>query len=161
MKQHSLLKFALSAVIVTSLAAAAFAQGPGAGAGGQRQRGMGMRQGPLAVARLGLARLNLSEQQREQVRTILASHRTDMQKLSERAAPARRALQDAVLAGDEAGIRQRSAEIGAVETDRALLAARVRAEILKILTPEQQEKARTLRKELEERRAERRGPRGR
>jgi Spy/CpxP family protein refolding chaperone len=159
MKQHSLLTFALAAVIVSGLGAAALAQAPAAGASGprQRQRGMALRQGPLALARLGLARLNLTGQQRDQVRTIVSNHRADMRKLSERAAPARQALQDAVVAGDEAAIRQRSAEIGTIETDKALLAARVRAEVLKVLTPEQQEKARALRKEFEDRRAERRG----
>jgi len=161
MKRHSRLTFACAAVLVTGLAGATFAQAPGAGAAGPRQRGMAMRQGPLGLARLGLARLNLTEPQREQVRTIMSNHRADALKLSERAVPARQALQDAVLAGDETGIRQRSAEIGTIETERALLAARVRAEVLKVLTPEQQERARALRKEFEERRAGRRGGAGR
>jgi Spy/CpxP family protein refolding chaperone len=116
--------------------------------------------GPMAMAHMNLRQLGLSEEQKQQVKTIVGNHRTEFQALRERAVPARRALADAVASGDETAIRQRSAELSAVQTDTALLAARVHGEIVKILTPEQQQKAQALRKEFQDR-ADRRRGRGR
>jgi Spy/CpxP family protein refolding chaperone len=114
----------------------------------------------MAMVHLRLGQLGLSEEQKQQVKTILGNHRAEFQALRERAVPARRALADAVTSGDETAIRQRSAELSAVQADTALLAARVHAEIVKILTPEQQQKAQELRKQLQDR-ADRRRGRGR
>jgi Spy/CpxP family protein refolding chaperone len=158
MKPHSTLALTI-ALIATLGTGSALAQRTGPGSAGLRQGRPGMRQGLMAMARLGLARLDLTDSQREQVKTIVSNHRPEVQKLAEREIPARRGLVDAVMSGDEPAIRQRGAEVGAIETDRALLAARVRAEIFKILTPEQQQKAQALRKQVEERVDQRRSRR--
>jgi Spy/CpxP family protein refolding chaperone len=113
--------------------------------------------GPMAMVRLALGRLGLSTEQRQQVKTILGNHSAEFQAIQDRAVPARRALADAIAAGDEAAIRQRSADLSTVQTDTALLAARVHGEIFKILTPEQQQKAQELRKQFESRMDQRRG----
>ena len=57
---------------------------------------------------------------------------------------------------DESAVRARSAELGKVETDAAVLRARMHAEVYNVLTPEQQEKAKALRAEREARGAQHR-----
>jgi Spy/CpxP family protein refolding chaperone len=135
----------------------------GGGQGEQRQgRGMGpgmmMRDGgPMGMVRLVLGQLGLSDDQKQQVKTILGNHQADFQALREKVVPARRALADAIASGDEAAIRQHSTELSAVQTDMALLASKVHGEIFKILTPEQQQKAKDLRQKFESRMDQRRG----
>jgi Spy/CpxP family protein refolding chaperone len=123
----------------------------------QQRRLMGG--GPMGAVRLGLGQLGLTDDQKQQVRGIMAGHRAEFQALSARAIPAHRALASAIAGGDEATVRQRSADAGAVQTDRALLAAKLRGEILQILTPEQREKAQTLRQQFDQRMDQRRGRR--
>ena len=55
---------------------------------------------------------------------------------------------------DEAAIRAKAADIAAVQADAAVLRAKVHAAVFQVLTPEQQEKAKTLKAEREKRRAE-------
>ena len=59
---------------------------------------------------------------------------------------AREALHAVVTADtfDEAAIRLKSADVAAVEADGAVLRAKVHAEVWALLTPEQQQKAKTL-----------------
>jgi Spy/CpxP family protein refolding chaperone len=171
MSTHSrtgwLAALAAAAIVATLAVGVAYASqqqgGPGQGRRMGQGPGMMMREGgPLAMIRMGLGQLDLTEEQRQQVKTIMGNHQGDFQALRGRALPARRALADAIASGDEAAIRQRSTELSAVQTDTALVAARVRTEIFKILTPEQQQKAQDLRKKLETRMDQRRGraPRG-
>jgi periplasmic protein CpxP/Spy len=154
---------ATAVVIVATLAVAVtYASQQQAGQGQGRRMGPGpgmmMREdGPLGMIRMGLGQLNLTDEQKQQVKTIIGNHQGDFQALRERSVPARRALADAVASGDEAAIRQRSSELSTVQTDTALLASRVRAEIFKVLTPEQQQKAQDLRKKFETRMDQRRG----
>lgn len=130
--------------------------------GGRMGMGLGPMGGPGWVGGLHLAlrQLNLTDDQRQQIKTILSGHADDFKALADRSRPARQALIDAIAAGDEAAIRQHSGELAAVQTDGALLASRVHAEVFKILTPEQQQKAQALRKQAEQRMGTmgRRGP---
>lgn len=132
-------------------------QGRGGGMGP-----MGMFGGPGLAGglRMALGQLNLTDDQKQQIKAIMANHKDDFTALAGRALPARRALVDAIAAGDEAAIRQRSGELSAVQTDGALLAAKVHAEVFKVLTPEQQQKAESLRKQAEQHMGTR-PPRGR
>jgi Spy/CpxP family protein refolding chaperone len=70
----------------------------------------------------------------------------------------RRSQSEAVMAVpvDESAVRARSAELAKVETDAAVLRARMHAEVYNVLTPEQQEKAKALRAEREARGAQHR-----
>ena len=52
---------------------------------------------------------------------------------------------------DEAAIRARSGELGAVEADAAVMRARVHQEVFSVLTAEQQAKAKELRAQMQER----------
>jgi Spy/CpxP family protein refolding chaperone len=91
--------------------------------------------------RLPLGQLGLTADQHEKVRAVLAGHRAESEAIRERAVPAGRTLAEAIASGDEAAVRQASSEVAAVQTDRALLAMRVRNEVWRLLTPEQQQKA--------------------
>jgi len=116
-----------------------------------------------------MQRLNLTEAQREQVKSVLDSHRDEMKALADRSFAARRGVQAAVTAEqfDESAVRARSAEVAAVDADMAVLQARVHAEVWRLLTPEQQKEAAALQARMDQRRdagpgrrGERRGERG-
>ncbi len=102
----------------------------------------------------GLGQLGLSDEQRQEVRRIMELHKAEQQSIGQRFRDAHRAQAEAVMAVpvDEAAVRARSAELAKVEADAAVLRARVHAEVYNVLTPEQQEKAKTLRAEREQRR---------
>lgn len=105
----------------------------------------------------GLRQLDLTDDQRQEVRRIMDLHKAEQQAISQRLREARRAQAEAVRAVpvDEPAVRARSAELAKIETDAAVLRARVHAEIYNVLTPEQQEKAKALRAEREARREQR------
>ena len=118
--------------------------------GGGEHRGM---HGGFA----GLGQLGLSDDQRQEVRKIMDLHKAERQAIGQRLRDARRAQEEAVTAVpvDEAAVRTRSAELAKVESDAAVLRAKVHAEVYNVLTPEQQEKAKALRAEREQRREQR------
>jgi Spy/CpxP family protein refolding chaperone len=95
--------------------------------------------GPLALLR----QLDLSEEQRAQVRQVMEGHRDELRAVGERLRAAHQAQEVAVTAAqfDEGAVRARSAELAAVEADAAVLHARVHSEVFAVLTPEQQAKA--------------------
>ena len=101
----------------------------------------------------GLRQLGLSDEQRQEVRRIMELHKAERQSIGQCLREARRSQSEAVMAVpvDESAVRARSAELAKVETDAAVLRARMHAEIYNVLTPEQQEKAKALRAEREAR----------
>jgi protein CpxP len=116
--------------------------GPGMGRGMMGGPGMGR---GFATLRMGLGQLNLTDQQKEQIRTIAQGHREKVRGFAGQVREARIALREAVASGaDEAAIRAKSAEIAKVEADLAVFGAGLRKEILGVLTPEQQAKAKEL-----------------
>jgi periplasmic protein CpxP/Spy len=123
--------------------------GPGGPGGPGRGGPMGML-GPLGPMIMG--RLNLSDAQRDQVKSIVEAHKTDFQAVGERAFAAHRALEAAISADtvDESAIRARSAEVATVEADMAVMRAQIRAEVWQILTPDQQQQAKTLQAAMEQ-----------
>jgi Spy/CpxP family protein refolding chaperone len=90
-----------------------------------------------------LDRLGLSDAQKDAVKTIMQSHAAEFKTLAERAAAARRGLEEALMADpiDDAAIRQKSAEVSAVDADMAVAGAHVRAEVFQVLTAEQRDQA--------------------
>jgi protein CpxP len=105
---------------------------------------------------LGLRGVDLTDAQREQVRSIMESHKTEMDEAGTKLRDAHRAFAEAVQAAtvDEATVRARSTAVATAMADDALLRAKIRAEVQAILTPEQQQ-------QLKQRRGEgprRRGP---
>lgn len=151
------------------LATMAYAQpGPQAGAGGRGRgpgsyEGIGGRFGGPLGGLLGLhpdvplPALGLSEAQQEQVRTVMQSHADEGRAIAEKAHAALQALQTASSGSpDEGAIAQQSQALGAAIGEAALLRARVRTEIMAILTPEQQAEATKLQAERQARMEQRR-----
>jgi protein CpxP len=129
----------LLAVLMAS--GAVFAQGPG-GRGGRGGRG-GVGPGDLG---LPLARLNLSDTQRQQIRDLTEKRRQEGEPIQQRlrmAMEARRSAMDASPV-NEGAIRATTADLVAAETDAAILQAHLRADVLAVLTPEQQDQLKTL-----------------
>jgi len=155
-------------VIVIGLVAGAFAQNttgardPFMGRGGPGWWGasgrFGGRGGLLGVLGPMARQLNLSDAQKERVKSIEASHRDEMKALGDRAMAANQALQAAVTAEtfDETTIRSRSTDVAAVEADMAVARARIRTEVLQVLTPEQQAQLKQMEAQMQQRVADRR-----
>lgn len=124
-------------------------RGPG-GPGGR----MGGPGGPGGFGFPGLRELDLTDAQKEQVRTIQQSHRDEVQQIAERTRTAQRAIDQAAngTSIDEAAIRTQSQALAAAIADGAILRAKVKAEIFNVLTAEQQQKLNELRAQMQERR---------
>jgi Spy/CpxP family protein refolding chaperone len=154
-------KMMVGALALTlGLGSAALAQPRAGGHGGFR--GPGRPAGPLAGLlalhpELPLSALNLTDAQREQVRTILQGHREEGRALASRAQTALEALRKASAGTvDEGAIGQQGQALGAVIADAAVLRARVRSQVFAILTPEQQAEATKIQAERQTRLQERR-----
>jgi Spy/CpxP family protein refolding chaperone len=101
------------------------------------------RMGPMGLVGPIVERLGLSDTQKDSVKAIMQSHAAEFKALAERAGTARRGLEDAVMADsiDDATIRQKSADVAAVDADMAVAAAHVRTEVFQILTADQRDQA--------------------
>ena len=104
----------------------------------------------------GLRALDLTETQREQVKAAMDSHQTEFEAQAKAMQTARQALHAVVTADtfDEAAIRLKSADVAVVEADGAVLRAKAHADVWALLTPEQQQKAKTQQAEREARRGQ-------
>jgi Spy/CpxP family protein refolding chaperone len=114
--------------------------GPAMGAGGPG------RMGPMGPLMPLLARLGLSDAQKDQVKAIMQSHADEFKALGTRAAAAHTALETAETTDpvDEGTIRQMSAEVAAVDADMAVARAHVRSEVFQVLTADQKTQAKQL-----------------
>jgi periplasmic protein CpxP/Spy len=125
--------------------------GPGGfGFGGPGGFGRGGFGGPLAMLR----QLDLSDEQRAQVRQVMDSHRDELRAIGEKLGAAHRAQNEAATAVpfDEQVVRAKAADVAAVAADAAVLHARVHSEVFAVLTPEQQAKAAELKAQRQARR---------
>jgi len=131
---------------------AASQQGPRGFMGHMGQGGAG---GPGGIIP-GLRALDLTETQREQVKAAMESHKAEFEAQAKAMQTARQALHAVVTADafDEAAIRLKSADVAVVEAEGAILRAKVHAEVWALLTPEQQQKAKTLQADREARRGQ-------
>lgn len=111
--------------------------------------------GPDGVRRI-LRQLELTGEQREAIRGVVQQHRESGQALRQRAADARRALNEAVTSGaaDETRIRALAGELAPLTADAAVRRASLYAGIRELLTDPQ-------RAELDEMRDRRRQRRDR
>jgi protein CpxP len=141
---------ATSAVLVT---AAVDAQHEG----GQPGRRHGHGRMHRGIDGLSLRGLDLTEAQQQEIRSIHEQNREAGRAVGEKLRAAWRALHEATVAEsiDESAIRAAAGELGNAEAEAAISRARVHAQVWKVLTPEQQEKAKALRAERRERRGER------
>ena len=128
-------------------------RGPGPGFGGPPpggRGGPGMR-GPGGPMMMGLGpgmrQLDLSDDQKAQLKSIAESHRDEFRAAGEKARAAHDGMQALVDADsiNESAIRAKSAEIAAAEAEVMILNAKVRQESMQVLTSEQQQKLKELR----------------
>jgi Spy/CpxP family protein refolding chaperone len=97
--------------------------------------------GPRVFGRIARA-LDLSDDQKNRIKTILKTHASEIETQMKASAAARQAVHDAVLAqpADEAVIRAVAERLGEVHADGAVLFAKIRTEVQPILTDEQRAK---------------------
>ena len=123
-----------AAAIVSTLAlSAGMMATPSAAAQGRGHGG-----GPLG--RIALRQLGLTDAQKQQLKGVAEAHRDETTALRQRLQASRTALREATAATplDEALVKQRRLDLSAVQADRTALGARIRAEMLQGLTPDQQ-----------------------
>ena len=131
------------------------------GFGGPPPGGPGMRgpgpMGPMGFGP-GFRELNLTDDQKDQLKKIGESHRDEFRAAGEKARAAHEGMQALMDADtiDENAIRAKSSEIAAAEAEVMILNAKVRHESMQVLTSEQQAKL----KELQVNRPGRGGPGG-
>ncbi len=119
-------------------------QGRGMGGpGGPGMRGPGGPGGPMGMGfGPGFRGLDLTDDQKAQLKKIADARRSDFEAAGEKVRAAREGMRALVEADsiNESGIRAKSAEIAAAEADVMILNAKVRQESLQVLTSEQQAK---------------------
>ena len=115
--------------------------GPGPGGPG----GPGMRRGgpggPMGFGP-GFRELDLTDDQKAQLKQIADSHREEFEAAGKKAGAAHQAMRTLLEADviDENAIRAKSQEVAAAEAEIMILNAKVRQQSLQVLTPEQQAK---------------------
>jgi Spy/CpxP family protein refolding chaperone len=113
--------------------------------------------GPMGFLMGRAARqLGLTEAQQQKIHSVVQAHAEEMKAFGPKMEAAREALHAAVTAGlaDEAAlrdIRAKSGAVAAVEADMAVAHAKLRAEALQVLTPEQRAQAKLLETQMRER----------
>ena len=123
-------------LIVTSAFAAALLWGGMA----QTNAAISSEEHPLAAFLLSkLAALGVTDQQQDQVQTILRKHQPQLQPMIQQAVTEHRALRDLIRSGmvDEGAIRAQAAKAAAVDAELAVARAHIAAEVRQALTTEQ------------------------
>lgn len=97
--------------------------------------------------------LELTDDQKAQVRSILKSHAAEIEQRMAAGAAARRALRDAIRTEpvNESAIRAAAAAAGSARADGAVLFARIRAEVLPVLTADQRQKLQAMEEKMKSR----------
>jgi periplasmic protein CpxP/Spy len=130
--------------------------GPGGPGGPHGWMGRGRAGGPGrggVLRQMMLQRLDLTDAQKERVKGIVDSHHEEMRAVRDRAMKAHAALEAAITGDtfDEATVRTRAAEAAIVDADAAVHRARVYNEVYQILTPDQQNKLKTIQANMQKR----------
>lgn len=99
-------------------------------------------QGQLGRLMTLRSELDVTSEQREAIKTIVQSHRSEIVAVAKPIVEQRRALRDATLAKDsnEEAIRAAANRLGKAIGDAAVLASKVKGEVGTVLTPEQMRK---------------------
>ena len=155
------LKVALAAGFVAAVLAAGSAlvvaqdgqmprRGPAMGRGGPPPGGMRGPGGPGGPMGMGIGpgfrELDLTDEQKAQVTSIVDSHQAEFKAVGEKMHAAREGMQALLEADtlDEAAVRAKSVEVAAAEADAAILGAKVRTQTVQVLTSEQLAKLKEL-----------------
>ncbi len=91
-----------------------------------------------------MRRLNLTQAQKDQLKLFRDQRQKDMTATRDKLQPARQKLRDAMGAQipDEAAVRAAGLAMATAQADQMALQARYRAQLMKVLTPEQQQQFR-------------------
>jgi protein CpxP len=121
---------------------------------GRGDRGFGGPDRALGPGLFGLRLADLSDMQREQVRAVLDRYEVEARPLWEQHRTAQLALEDSIAASpiDEGAIRLKSAELGSLNAELAVVRARTNAEVMTLLTIEQQQELQQNRARMREHR---------
>ena len=128
--------------------------GPGIGGPGRGPRGGGPRGFGGPMGDLGLRGVDLTDAQKEQLRSIMESHKQEFEQVGAKLREAHQGLAAAVdgPSVDESAIRARSTTLATALADEAILRAKVRVEVQGILTAEQLQKVQERKAEMLKRR---------
>ena len=137
---------ALVSVLAGGLATAGMAAAPGGapGMGWLKSRAADTPLGRLITGSVGRflvmrSELNLTDQQRNQIREVLVSHRAQIVETVKSVHGKRLALRDAVLQGQsEDQVRAAAGELGTAIADASVKAVKLRNQVAPILTEPQQ-----------------------
>ena len=125
-------------------------RGPAMGRGGPPPGGMRGPGGPGGPMGMGIGpgfrELDLTDEQKAQVTSIVDSHQAEFKAVGEKLHAAREGMQALLEADtlDEAAVRAKSVEVAAAEADAAILGAKVRTQTVQVLTSEQLAKLKEL-----------------
>ena len=136
-------------------------RGPGPGMGGPPPGGMRGPGGPMGMGiGPGFRELDLTDDQKAQVKSIADSHQAEFKAVGEKMRTAREGMRALIEADtlDESAVRAKSIEVAAAEADAAILNAKVRTQTLQVLTSEQLAKLKELRASREAQPRKQRGP---
>lgn len=139
-------------------------RGPAMGRGGPPPGGMRGPGGPGGPMGMGIGpgfrELDLTDEQKAQVASIVDSHQAEFKAVGEKLHAAREGMQALLEADtlDEAAVRAKSVEVAAAEADAAILGAKVRTQTVQVLTSEQLAKLKELQKTREGQPRKQRGP---
>jgi periplasmic protein CpxP/Spy len=151
------------AAVLAGAGAIAIAQSPQAGAG-VHGFGRGFRGGGPGGfgADLELRGIDLTDAQRDQLHSIMESHKAEFEQVRTKVRAAHQGMAEVTAADtiDEAAIRAKSAEVAAAMADDAILRAKVRTEVFGILTAEQQQQVKDRRATRQQRMQERQKKQG-
>ncbi len=159
-------RMVIAAALVAALAGGYAVAGAQAARGGPGMRGApgpGLQGGPRGDLRgapagdLGLRGIELTDAQREQVRSIMESHREEFADVRSKLGAAHRAFAETARASavDEAAIRTQSTAVANAMADEAILRARVRNQVHALLTAEQQQQLKDREADMQKRLQER------
>jgi len=134
MTRNTIAALAATALLVPTLLAAA-----AAGRGSREPEVQGL-------AQQVIERLDLTPEQIKEVREILASHKDELTVELKRIQKTRAAMFDTIHAEtfSESEIRNAAGAVGRAEADLAVTRGRITQEVRKVLTPEQQAKAKEM-----------------
>ena len=117
---------------------------------GTRSRGDGV--GPYGpFSERAMERLGITGEQKTQIQGVLGKYRPEAEPVVRQMVAERRALRRLIQDGaaDEKAVRSQSAKVAALESDLAVMRARVSKEVRSLLTPEQTAKLAEIQAERE------------
>jgi Spy/CpxP family protein refolding chaperone len=153
-RTNRVLAVAAAVALVFGLASAGlvWAQGRGPEAGRMHPRmGMGPGMGGGMMMDRVIRRLDLTPQQKEQIKAILQSNQEQIKTLADQDFSARQKLHQAIVANNPGDIETANTDMSAIQLNMEKLRASIRAQIFgQVLTPEQRTKANSMEEQFEQ-----------